>query len=70
MIVIKDVEKRVFEYNFDLGRTILVKTGDTVKRAQKITEGYVNLQKLMNVGGVLEAQKYIVGEVKSIYSSQ
>jgi hypothetical protein len=38
MIVIKDVEKRVYEYNFDLGRTILVKTGDTVKIAQKITE--------------------------------
>jgi len=38
MIVIKDVEKRVYEYNFDLGRTILVKSGDTVKIAQKITE--------------------------------
>lgn len=24
----------------------------------------------MMVGGVLEAQKYIVGEIKSIYSSQ
>ncbi len=70
MIVIKDTEKRVFEYEFDLGRSILVNSGDTVRKSQKITEGYVNLQKLMLVGGVLEAQKYIVGEVKSIYSSQ
>jgi len=70
VIIIKDVEKRVFEYEFELGRSILVNTGDVVKKAQKITEGYVNLQKLMMVGGVLEAQKYIVGEIKSIYSSQ
>lgn len=70
IIVIKDVEKRTFEYEFELGRSILVKSGDSIKKAQKITEGYVNLQKLMMIGGVLEAQKYIVGEIKSIYSSQ
>lgn len=38
MIVIKDVEKRRYEYSFDLGRTVLVKAGDEVKRAQKLTE--------------------------------
>jgi hypothetical protein len=29
---VKDVEKRVFEYSFDLGRRILVKQGDKVKK--------------------------------------
>jgi len=70
ILVIRDEERRSFEYKFDLGTTILVKDGDTVKRGQKITEGSVSLQKLMQVGGVIAAQKYIVDDIKSIYSSQ
>ncbi len=70
MIVIADTEKRVYEYAFDLWKTLLVKTGDEVKIAQKLTEGNLSIQKLMQVGGVLTAEKYIVDEVKSIYSSQ
>jgi len=50
MIVIRDTEKRSYEYSFDLGRTLLVKTGDTVKIAQKLTEGNLSIQKLMQVG--------------------
>ncbi len=50
MIVIKDTEKRVYEYRFDLGRTILVKSGEAVKIAQKLTEGNLSIQKLMQIG--------------------
>jgi len=70
MVIIKDEEPRVFEYTFDVGTSIQVKDGETVTRGQKITEGYISLQKLMQVGGVIAAQKYIVDEIKSIYSSQ
>jgi DNA-directed RNA polymerase subunit beta' len=70
MIVIKDVEKRRYEYAFDLGRTLLVKSGEEVKATQKLTEGNLSIQKLMQVGGVLAAEKYIVDEIKSIYASQ
>jgi len=70
MIVIKDLEKRRYEYSFDLGRTLLVKSWDTIKTAQKITEGNLSIAKLMQVGGVLAAEKYIVDEIKSIYASQ
>ena len=70
MIVIADTEKRTYEYSFDLGRTLLVKTWDEVKKAQKITEGNLSIAKLMQVWGVLAAEKYIVDEIKSIYSSQ
>ncbi len=70
MIVIKDTEKRRYEYSFDLGRTLLVKTWDEVKIAQKLTEGNLSIQKLMQVGGVLAAEKYIVDDIKSIYASQ
>jgi len=70
VIVIKDVEKRQYEYAFDLGRTLLVKSWDEVKIAQKLTEWNLSIQKLMQVGGVLAAEKYIVDEIKSIYASQ
>lgn len=70
MIVIMDTEKRRYEYSFDLGRTLLVKAGDVVKTAQKLTEGNLSIQKLMQVGGVLAAEKYIVDDIKSIYASQ
>ncbi len=70
MIVIKDTEKRRYEYSFDLGRTVLVQAGDEVKRAQKLTEWNLSIAKLMQVGGVLAAEKYIVDEIKSIYASQ
>ena len=70
VIVVKDVNKRTFEYVFDLGRTIKVKEGQEVKRWDKLTEWALNLQKLMNIAWVLAAEQYIVSEIKSIYSSQ
>lgn len=70
MIIVKDIEKRRYEYNFDLGKTILVQSGDEVKIGEKLTEGNLSIQKLMQVGGVLAAEKYIVDEIKSIYASQ
>ena len=41
-----------------------------MKRAQKLTEWNLSIAKLMQVGGVLAAEKYIVDEIKSIYASQ
>ena len=70
MIIIKDVEPRVFEYKFDLWKTLLVKEWDVVTKGQKITEWALNIQKLKDVAWVLAAEQYIVDEIKSIYSSQ
>lgn len=70
VITIDDVEKRVFEYSFDLGKTLLVKEGDRVVKWQKITEWSLSLQKLKDVAWILVAEQYIVDEIKAIYSSQ
>lgn len=70
MIVIADTEKRRYEYKLDLGRTLLVQSGDQVKIGDRLTEGNISVAKLMQVGGVLAAEKYIVDEIKSIYASQ
>nr|MDD3720450.1 DNA-directed RNA polymerase subunit beta' [Candidatus Gracilibacteria bacterium] len=70
MIVVKDKEKRAFEYKFELGRNVLIANGDKVKIGQKLVDGYANIGRIMNVAGVVAAQQYIVDEIKSIYSSQ
>lgn len=70
LIFIKDLEKREFEYSFELWKNLLVKDGDEVKKWDRLTEWALNLQKLMQVWGVLAAEQYIVDEIKSIYSSQ
>ncbi len=70
MIVVKDVENRVFEYTFELGKTLLVRNGDKIKVWQKITGGSLSIQKLKEVAWVLAAEQYIVDDIKSIYASQ
>lgn len=70
VIIVRDLETRVYEYTFDLGRRILVKEGQKVTKWQKITEGSLNLQKLKDIAWVLSTQQYIVDEIKAIYSSQ
>jgi len=70
LLVIKDVEPRVFEYTFDQGTSLLVKSGDEVKLWQKLTPGSLDLQKLKEIAWVLSAEQYIVDDIKSIYESQ
>jgi DNA-directed RNA polymerase subunit beta' len=70
MIVIKDIENRVFEYTFDMGKTLLVKEWDKIATWQKITWGSLSIQKLKEVAWVLVAEQYIVDDIKSIYASQ
>jgi DNA-directed RNA polymerase subunit beta' len=49
---------------------ILAKNGDLVAKGQRLTEGHINLGKLMEIAGILKTQEYIVNEIKSIYASQ
>jgi DNA-directed RNA polymerase subunit beta' len=70
VIEIQDVEERVFEYTFDLGRRILVKDGDKIEKWQKITEWYLNVHKLKDIVWILETEQYIVDEIKAVYASQ
>ncbi len=70
VIVIKDKEPRSYEYSFDLGKNILLEDGSQVRAWDKITIGYLNIDKLMKVAWVVKAEQYIVDEIKSIYSSQ
>lgn len=70
MIIIKDTEPRVFEYNFPVWKTILVNDWEKINIWQKITEGSLNLQKLKDIAWILATEQYIVSDIKSIYASQ
>jgi DNA-directed RNA polymerase subunit beta' len=70
IITVVDIEHRVFEYSFDIGTTVLVKTWDKVTIWQKLTPWSVDVHKLKEVAWVLAAEQYIVNDIKSIYASQ
>ena len=47
-----------------------VKNGDLVVRGMRMTEGSINLQDMLTLRSEAAVQRYIVGEVQSIYASQ
>lgn len=70
MIVVEDLVPEMVTYDTPIGRSVLVREGDSVKIGTKLTEGHINLQSLMDKAGVLATELYIVGDIKEIYSSQ
>lgn len=69
-VIVKDKIPRVSEFESAFGMNILAKNGDLVAKGQRLTEGHINLGKLMEIAGILKTQEYIVNEIKSIYASQ
>lgn len=70
MIIVKDEENRVSEYEVEVWMPLLVRSWDSVEKWQKLIEWHINLQDLMHISWVLKTQEYIVDEIKSIYTSQ
>ncbi|MBP6084636.1 DNA-directed RNA polymerase subunit beta' [Candidatus Gracilibacteria bacterium] len=58
------------EYTIPAKETLRVQDGGKVKAGTTLTEGHLNLVDLINLTDILTAQKYIINEVQSIYSSQ
>ncbi len=70
MIIVKDEIYRTSNFDVEQGITPLVTNGSKVVKWQKLTEGHINLARLMEVAWILKTQEYIVDEIKSIYASQ
>ena len=58
------------EYLIQRGREILVSVGDDVKAGDQLTEGSIDLKKLLRVTDVETVQQYIIKEVQRVYRSQ
>lgn len=58
------------EYKTQYNAQVRVKVGQEVKVGQKLTEGSVNINQLLDVAGVIAVQQYILKEVQRVYRLQ
>ncbi|MDD2516530.1 MAG: DNA-directed RNA polymerase subunit beta', partial [Candidatus Gracilibacteria bacterium] len=70
IIYVEDEQERVIEHKCEMGRNIITKEGEKVEAGDRITEGNVDTSRLIQLGGVLKTEDYIISNIKSIYSSQ
>ncbi len=69
LIVVTD-SKETKEYLIPRGREILVNIDDEVHAGDQLTDGSIDLKKLLRVTDVETVQQYILKEVQSVYRSQ
>ena len=71
-LVIEDKEsgQREEHNNIPSNRHLTVSKGDMVRKGQKLTEGSVVPQALLEVCGAQELQRYLVNEIQMVYRAQ
>ena len=57
-------------HNIPINQSLLVKEGETVRKSDKITEGNVDPQQLLDVEGISAVQRALVDEIQEVYRSQ
>lgn len=57
-------------YKVPFGKTLKIKNGQSVTKGEPLTSGHINLRELLHLTNLQAVQRYIVGEVQSIYLSQ
>lgn len=68
-VVIKNKHGQV-SYSVDLSQSLRVRVGDKVEVGQKITEGSIQLQSLLDVAGPEKTQSYLIKEIQRLYRLQ
>jgi DNA-directed RNA polymerase subunit beta' len=58
------------EYTVPYRRQLAVKTGDTIKRGQLLTDGSCDIDELFNFASKEVAEEYIVSEINKVYELQ
>ena len=71
-LIITDPETGAVEEhnNIPTNKHLIVGKGDIVKKGQKLTEGAVVPQMLLDICGPQELQKYLVNEIQLVYRAQ
>lgn len=70
MISIEDNDYETSSFEIPAGYTVLVSEGTTVQAWDKLTEWHVDVHELMEIGWALQTQRYVINDIKEIYSSQ
>lgn len=58
------------EHFVDPGRTVVVKVGDHVSKGDRLSDGSIKPQELLDLKGVAAVRDYLTGELKKEYASQ
>ncbi|MFH1956468.1 MAG: DNA-directed RNA polymerase subunit beta', partial [Patescibacteria group bacterium] len=66
--IVGEKSKDKKEYTIPFGRTLIVKEGDKVKRADALTDGSFDIKEFFKLAGKEAAQKYILNEVGKVYA--
>ncbi|MBP9852416.1 MAG: DNA-directed polymerase subunit beta [Patescibacteria group bacterium] len=69
-VVITPAHKSVVRYEIPGFKQLMVQDGDTVYAGQRLTNGSINLQDLMQLRGVEPTQRYIMNEILGIFAGQ
>ncbi len=70
-LLVKDPKtKREEEHLIPLGTHIIVHDGEKVQKGQKLTDGPIILQEMLDVSGMEGLQEYLIDEVQKVYSLQ
>ncbi len=64
----KPYEER--EYLIPASAQLLVEDGDLISAGTQLASGHLDIKEIVRVKGLKEAQRYIVDEVREVYSSQ
>jgi len=70
VIVDPESEQREEHTNIPAHKHLTVSKGDTVRKGQKLTEGSVVPQALLDICGPHELQRYLVDEIQMVYRAQ
>ncbi len=57
-------------YSVDVSQSLRVRKGDKVEPGQKITEGSIQLQSLLDIAGPEKTQSYLIKEIQRLYRLQ
>jgi len=70
ILVIDGTDGEQRKYSVPNPEDLLATEGDTVEVGDSLTEGHVDLDEILELNGVLAAQKYLLKEIQSVYKSQ
>ncbi|MCL0069292.1 DNA-directed RNA polymerase subunit beta' [Dehalococcoidia bacterium] len=69
-VLVLHEEREEWEHLAPPAASFLVRSGDTVKAGDQLTEGTLNPQDILQIMGMEAVQRYLVDEVQKVYRSQ
>ena len=69
-VIVTPHETASVRYEIPGFKTLVVKDGDHIEQGGRITTGSINLHELLRLKGVEETQRYIVNDIRRLFSAQ